>query len=552
MARLAKRATPDDSDDESSLRPAATRRTQNNRLSTITPDSRAPSTSPTASFSSDKENRASSSRDARGKQKTSALGDSSIQQPTPNSNKRRRVGDRDNSRAQSVPSEGDNDAFPAMDGEVPMEGEALRKALHDITDTSLYNPEQSAAERRRLRQELGELTKNMAGKRNLYQTKACRDPLTRPLDSKQEFLQANNDGVFHTLRKANKIFNSIKQTSDATLDSRLLVNAGDITAKRAIQNKFGASETRIDVDEFVTKCAAFMRRGPSEDETELVPQLTQRARRPIQDGSSDEDDPDQRDEGDELNWPWLGLKCAFPSNIRPPVPGFLLGPLSVQKKIRQLSQRRARQEQRNPADAQRPDELKADQIERQENANLTALCAKIYKLLADYTNKQAVACSVEFHEESMRMGRELEEEEETELLLKYRISDHPGTCLFNFAFNPKSFGQTVENLFYISFLIRDGKAGIESDRNGMMVLTPNPGKAQGDGEEGEQLTEEEKEARQKEEEKKRRAARKHQSVFHLDFDMWRDCVDTFKIRECVIPHRIEDGGREVGENGWYA
>jgi Nse4 C-terminal len=50
--------------------------------------------------------------------------------------------------------------------------------------------------------------------------------------------------------------------------------------------------------------------------------------------------------------------------------------------------------------------------------------------------------------------------------------DEEGVILFEFVINPQSFAQTIENLFYVSFLVRDGKAAIEPDENrgGLLIL----------------------------------------------------------------------------------
>jgi hypothetical protein len=41
--------------------------------------------------------------------------------------------------------------------------------------------------------------------------------------------------------------------------------------------------------------------------------------------------------------------------------------------------------------------------------------------------------------------------------------------LFTFVINPHSFGETIENIFHLSFLIRDGKATI-NDESGEPML----------------------------------------------------------------------------------
>lgn len=48
--------------------------------------------------------------------------------------------------------------------------------------------------------------------------------------------------------------------------------------------------------------------------------------------------------------------------------------------------------------------------------------------------------------------------------------------LFKFIINPKDFAQSVENMFYLSFLIRDGLCALEYDKNTdePMICMPHP------------------------------------------------------------------------------
>lgn len=42
--------------------------------------------------------------------------------------------------------------------------------------------------------------------------------------------------------------------------------------------------------------------------------------------------------------------------------------------------------------------------------------------------------------------------------------------LFRFVINPNDFAQSVENLFYLSFLIRDGECALEIEDDGEPVI----------------------------------------------------------------------------------
>lgn len=263
-----------------------------------------------------------------------------------------------------------------------------------------------------------------------------------------------------TLNKANALYGTVKQTSDATLDSRLLVSTADLSAKRTQQLNLGDVTQGIDVQDFINKCRSFMRRG---DAVQANSSTQRRRRRANKDHEDDSAADDGIDEGDAFNWEWLGRQACFPHNMRPPVPGFLLGPLSVQKRQRQQpTQRRARQRQ-DPRNAIRPEEVKADGNERAEKNNLTLLCRQILELLVRTQDEGQEKVQEEATED-------MSDDEIHDLMAKYGLAEDGGVAFFRFVINPQSFGQTVENMFYTSFLIKEGSVGIQFDNFGLPTL----------------------------------------------------------------------------------
>ncbi|RHZ63915.1 non-structural maintenance of chromosomes element 4 family protein [Aspergillus thermomutatus] len=372
-------------------------------------------------------------------------------------------------------------------------------------DKKYYDPDQDENERRRIRRELRELHRELN-------------------DCRNEYMQAGNIGIRETIEKANEIFQNVKQTSDATIDSRLLVTAADLGYKKTAQFTLRDASAGIDVDEFVSKCITFMRHGPSDPGAALS--STQR-RRPRPSGRSQPDADESDDEsGDAMNWDWLGRTACFRHNSRPSVSGFLLGPLSVQKRTRQVTQRRAR-ERIDPAQAVRPQELQEKDLDRQETSNLTTMCAKINQLLAEtITHGQNTVERI-----LSRMEEEPTEELVQEVMAKYHVADDGGVPLFHFCINPRSFGQSVENLFYVSFLVRDGTVGISTDSRQLPTLHVSKPYAPSEAQ--------------------KKGVQKHQAIFSLDFETWRQLIEVYGIKESIIKHRPEEQSQSTG-GGWYS
>ncbi|OKL64705.1 hypothetical protein UA08_00657 [Talaromyces atroroseus] len=373
-----------------------------------------------------------------------------------------------------------------------------RTSQRPVTD--YYDPDQDVGERREIRKSLRDLTRDLNDYRN-------------------EYLQAGNKGIINTIQKANELFTRVKQTSDATVDSQLLVNAADLSYKKSAQLALGGATTGIDVDEFVSKCMSFMSRGPVNDSS-TIPSSTQRRAQNRNNGNeSDGDDVD-----DTLNWDWLGRAACFPHNARPSLSGFLLGPLSIEKRTRQLTQHRAA----NRIDTSRviqPQDLREEDLDTQETSNLTAMCSSINKLLRDKQEESMAAVNNELS----TSAEDPPQEEIQRVMDKHSIADDGGIPLFRFCINPRSFGQSVENLFYISFLIRDGNIGVSQDSRGLPTLQSArpypPSEAQG------------------------RGIEKHQIIFSLDFELWQDLIDSFNIKESIIPHRDDEVYQRQNQHG---
>ncbi|KAF2225103.1 Nse4 C-terminal-domain-containing protein [Elsinoe ampelina] len=335
------------------------------------------------------------------------------------------------------------------------------------------------------------------------------------MENRDQHLRGDNDGICKTLEKQNNLFIHVKQTADATTDSRLLVNVSDVAHRKSAQLAMSDGATGIDVDEFVSKFISYGQRGARESNSITISQR----RRMNDDGEEDEN---------IIDWAYLGARACFPYNSRPPVPGFLLGPLSVQKRVRAPTQRRARQQDDGRAET-RPEAFDRDQLPSTDTTTVRHFCSQIKNRLIRHSDRAIALAKEEADDASVG------EEEFPRILRKHRITAEGGPSLFDFAINPHSFGQTVENLFYISFLIKEGEVEIvidDPEGDAQPVLLNRHQAAEEESARGSDRT-------------------KHQAVFGIDYKTWQDLIEAYNIKESLIPHREEGGQTQLGRGGWY-
>jgi hypothetical protein len=367
--------------------------------------------------------------------------------PTPDSgsaaarsgSKRRRTGDYSLNAGGIYEDDPEDDIEEDDEEEEEANAPSAQPEEDEHDNLRFYNPNQDPEKRRRLRATL-------------------RDHQRMVDENKDEMVKPNNL-LLDALRKQDSIFGKVRQTADAALDSRFLVNASELAGKKLNSSLQGNAGVGIDLDQFVSKCIFFMKSGGHIADQEDAPAV------PV----PEEDDEDAGDEG--LNWALLGRQACFPCNKRPPTMSFLLGPLSVQKRVR-ATQRKARSQRQPVGPATRPQEIKEGDIQQTDTSNLSNLVKSIHSRLRAHIESVDEKVSDELSEIP---EDEVQTEDIAAASRRYRAAVAPtqelAVSLLDFAINPHDFGQTVENLFYISFLVREGNAKILKDEDGLPLLS---------------------------------------------------------------------------------
>lgn len=110
--------------------------------------------------------------------------------------------------------------------------------------------------------------------------------------------------------------------------------------------------------------------------------------------------------------------------------------------------------------------------------------------------------------------------------------------LFEFVLNPYSFSQSIENMFYLSFLVHDGKVAVTIDQDSVPVIYEIP------------LPKDPEAAAA--EAQRRKLLPTNQMIFDLDMETWKGLIEFFEISEPFIPHREPVINRTIDSGAWYS
>ncbi|KAI8910936.1 Nse4 C-terminal-domain-containing protein [Gorgonomyces haynaldii] len=174
-----------------------------------------------------------------------------------------------------------------------------------------------------------------------------------------------------------------------------------------------------------------------------------------------------------LDWTLLAEKTQKHCRMAPK-PSFMYGPLEIQ-----LKERTVRQQRRLVKDMsklQKPEEMTVQDVKKDEN-----------------------------------------ETSNNVMMIHKRLTQVEPISIFKFVVNPHSFSQTVENVFYLSFLVRDGRVAIEESDEGELIVSTSEPPTEEDMQESD--------------------CSKLQNILILDYETWNDMIQAFDIKESIIPNR---------------
>eukprot|EP00794_Sanderia_malayensis_P005389 gene5389-6062_t len=280
--------------------------------------------------------------------------------------------------------------------------------------------------------------------------------------NKDELIKPASKGLSNLLEETESLFDKVRHTREAVLDSNLLLSVASLGSEQAkqLQTDFVTFDPQVFTDKLVQL---------------MVPKTLSS----LHHEDEDEDDAMKR-KLDSLNWNLLAKKCSGYFK-RAPTVDFMLGPLIIEVKKKPAREgNNRRNEKFDLSQKVAPEEI--SKVEEQEEAT-TKEVERIYSVLRKVTKEGTQAIG-----------------------------------LFEFITDPASFGATVENLFHLSFLVKDGKARIDLDENEQPTVCKSDPYHESHCKE---------------------IVVQKQIIMPLSIEDWKEIIEVYDIKEATVPKRPE-------------
>ncbi|WWD20049.1 hypothetical protein CI109_104522 [Kwoniella shandongensis] len=296
-------------------------------------------------------------------------------------------------------------------------------------------------------------------------------------EMKANLANATADELTKALSKQAELFANVRDTGIGTLDANLIRT--NTENAMALAKRFKIDGVAFDIDEFLIKVKG----------TLGLDRVEQEDRELSSDDELEESDQPRVRKGVLGDWEKIGWMAARYYRRIPGVE-FMYGPLAAQPKDKRNIQRQKRQAL---APEVRPEEVQNQAGDAKTKDDFSANIRKVFKTLEKLD------------------------------------PERKGINLFKLVVNPDDYGQTVENCFFVSFLLNDGRAGMSVSNEGEILIRPTePHDAELDGE-----------------------PIKNQAVVEMDMETWEEAKKTFNIRFSNIPHR-DYSAIQMASNKWYS
>ncbi|XP_048865378.1 non-structural maintenance of chromosomes element 4 homolog A [Brienomyrus brachyistius] len=281
-----------------------------------------------------------------------------------------------------------------------------------------------------------------------------RELINSVQQNREDMLSPSNNRLTEVLEEANRLFANVRQAREAALDAQFLVLATDLGKEKA--NQLHADGSAFDPSAFAEHLLSFMGLNRLEEDDSM------------EDAAGGGYLPEDA---------WLRLAQRAESCFRKaPTFHFMLGSF-----LAEPPPPRQRVERQRKAPNQEVKRIMPTQLKKMEESQQEATEKEVERILGFLQS---------YHNEN------------PELPISY----------YEFVIDPQSFSRTVENIFHISFLIRDGLAKIYLDQNKLPCIAPVP----------------------REEAEAAASSSRQQCVISISQSSWRELIQAFDITAAMI------------------